>query len=150
VNQIKVSTLIDAPAEVVWADVRQIGSHVEWMDDAVVIRFTSERREGVGATFECDTRVGPLRLNDRMAVTEWDQGRAIGIRHTGLVTGTGRFTLTPVAGDRTLFTWEERLAFPWWMGGSVGRLLGAGVLKAVWRRNLAHLRRRFEPARAAR
>jgi hypothetical protein len=144
VNHINVSTLIDAPAEVVWADVKDIDSHVEWMADAVAIRFRSERRAGVGATFDCDTRVGPLRLTDRMEVTEWEDGRAIGIRHAGLVTGTGRFSLTP-AGDRTIFRWEERLAFPWWMGGTAGGLVGAWVLKAIWRRNLNQLRRRFGP-----
>jgi hypothetical protein len=52
VNHIKVSTLIDAPPGPVWADVSQIASHVEWMDDAVAIRFTSERQAGVGATFD--------------------------------------------------------------------------------------------------
>jgi hypothetical protein len=145
VNHIKVSTLIDAPAPRVWADVRQIASHVEWMDDAVAIRFTSERRQGVGTTFDCDTRVGPFRLTDRMEVSEWEDGRAIGIRHTGMVTGSGRFTLSPAPPERTRFTWQEDLKFPWWMGGSVGGLIGARVLKAVWRRNLARLRRRFEP-----
>jgi hypothetical protein len=145
VNHIKVTTLIDAPPGRVWADVRQIASHVEWMDDAVAIRFTSERRGGVGTTFDCDTRVGPIRLTDRMEVTEWEDGRAIGIRHSGIVTGAGRFTLNRARRDRTRFTWEERLRFPWWMGGSLGGLVGARVLKAVWRRNLAHLRRRFEP-----
>jgi Polyketide cyclase / dehydrase and lipid transport len=144
-NHIKVSTLIDAPPPRVWADVRQIASHVEWMDDAVAIRFTSERRGGVGTTFDCDTRVGPFRLTDRMEVTEWEDGRAIGICHIGMVTGAGRFTLSPARRDRTRFTWEERLRFPWWMGGSLGGMVGSRVLKAVWRRNLAHLRRRFEP-----
>jgi hypothetical protein len=128
----------------VWADVRQIDSHVEWMADAVAIRFRTERQEGVGTAFDCDTKLGPIRLTDRMEVTEWEHGRAIGIRHTGMVTGTGRFTLSPAPQDKTRFTWEERLTFPWWLGGSVGGFVGARVLKAIWRRNLAHLRSRFD------
>jgi hypothetical protein len=128
----------------VWADVSQIDSHVEWMADAVAIRFTSERRGGVGTTFDCDTRLGPFRLTDHMEVTEWEYGRLIGIRHTGVVTGRGRFTLSPADGDTTDFSWEERLRFPWWMGASFGGLIGARLLRAVWRRNLAKLRGRLE------
>ena len=47
----------------------------------------------MGTSFECDTRVGPLRLTDRMTVVEWDEPRAMAVRHTGLVSGTGRFLL---------------------------------------------------------
>ena len=144
-TQITVRTLIDAPVERVWADVRDLASHVEWMDDAVAIRFASPLREGVGTTFDCDTRIGPLRLTDRMEVTEWEDGQTIGIRHVGVVRGAGRFTLRPAPGGQTCFTWKEQLTFPWWMGGRVGSAVGARMLKAVWRTNLAHLRVRFEP-----
>jgi hypothetical protein len=114
------------------------------MHDAVGIRFRTTQHEGMGTTFETDTKVGPFRLTDVMAVTEWDPGRAIGIRHVGLVTGTGRFTLIPARGDRTRFTWEEQLEFPWRLGGPLAGLAARPVLKWVWRRNLAQLRRRFE------
>jgi len=134
--------VLPAPPAVVWADVRDVASHVEWMEDAVAIRFTSDRHEGGGTSFDCDTRIGPLRLTDRMVVTEWEEGRVIGIRHVGLVTGTGRFTLAPQDGA-TVFTWTERLVFPWWMGGPIGALVGAPVLRFVWRRNLRNLRLRF-------
>jgi hypothetical protein len=141
--RIRVSTVIDAPLATVWADLRNIASHVEWMQDAVAIRFTSERREGVGTSFECDTRVGPFRLRDTMVVTEWEPERAMGIRHEGVVTGVGRFTLRRRGRRRTRFTWTERLTFPWWLGGPAGALVGGQVLRVVWRRNLAGLRRRF-------
>ena len=143
-GRIRVSTTIDAPPGRVWDDVKDIGSHVEWMQDAVAIRFTSGRRSGVGTAFDCDTRVGPLRLTDRMEVTEWRPRRAMGIRHVGLVTGTGRFTLRRRRGGRTRFRWEEQLVFPWWMGGPVGGVVGGQVLRLIWKRNLANLKRRVE------
>ena len=136
---ITVSTIIDAPPRVVWASVRDIGSHVGWMADAEAIRFTSRRRTGVGTTFECDTRVGPLTLTDVMEVTSWVERREMGVRHTGVVTGTGRFTLRRARGGRTRFTWEERLVFPWWLGGRVGGVVGARVLKQIWKGNLRRL-----------
>jgi hypothetical protein len=138
VPRIRVSTTIDAPPAEVWADVRDLGSHVEWMADAEEIRFTSDATSGVGATFDCLTKVGPIRLTDRMEVTEWADGEAIGVRHVGLVTGTGRFTLVGEGGG-TRFTWEEELAIPWWLGGPAA----AKVLELVWVRNLRSLRARF-------
>lgn len=143
------ATTIPAPVPEVWADVRDLGSHVEWMADAEAIRFTSPTRSGVGTTFDCDTKVGPLSLVDRMEVTEWEDERVIGVRHVGLVTGVGRFTLRADPGGReaTRFTWEEQLTFPWWMGGPVGAIVGGVVLRLVWRRNLRRLRARFPPAR---
>lgn len=142
--RVRVSTVIDAPRRRVWADVADVASHVEWMADAVAIRFTGPGRSGVGTTFDCDTRIGPLRLTDRMQVTEWAPGRAMGVRHTGLVTGEGRFTLRRAGRGRTRFTWDERLVFPWWMGGPAGALAGSVVLRRVWAGNLGRLKRRIE------
>ena len=87
------ATMLDASPDAVWADVADIGSHVEWMADATAIRFLSAQTSGVGTTFECDTKVGPFKLTDVMEITEWAPGKVMGVRHTGLVTGTGRFTL---------------------------------------------------------
>ena len=63
-----------------------------------------------------------------------------------MVTGSGRFTLTPIdLARRTRFTWEESLTFPWWMGGPVGAFVGGKVvLAAIWRRNLRGLKRLVE------
>jgi hypothetical protein len=148
-SRITVSTVIDASPDEVWAAVEDIGSHVEWMADAEAIRFTSDRTSGVGTIFECDTQVGPLRLTDLMEITRWEPGRAMGVRHVGLVTGDGVFTLSP-AGRRfrrrraTRFEWTEQLTFPWWMGGPVGAVAGGVVLRAVWRGNLRRLKARVE------
>jgi hypothetical protein len=89
-----------------------------------------------------------LRTVDVMRVTEWRPRAAMGIEHTGVVHGRGRFTLRRRARDRTRFCWEERLTFPWWMGGVVGEQLARPVLRAVWRRNLRALKQQVEAARA--
>lgn len=147
-TRIRVGVLIDASRRRIWDDVKDIASHVEWMEDAAAIRFTSGRRAGVGTTFDCDTRIGPVRLTDRMEVTEWRPARRMGIRHVGLVTGTGHFTLRRRRKGRTRFTWEEQLRFPWWMAGPVGGAIGSQILRLVWRRNLRNLKRRIESTTA--
>src|SRR5687767_2426528 len=98
---IRVATIIDAPPAAVWAVVRDIARHVDWMRDAEEIRFTSTRHDGVGTTFDCATRIGPFRLTDRMEITEWVDEQVMGVRHVGVVTGTGRFTLHAVGNGRT-------------------------------------------------
>lgn len=137
--RIRVRTRIAASPRDVWRAIEDVTSHVRWMEDAVAIRLTGGRTGGVGTTFECDTKVGPLRLLDRMEVTEWETRRSMGIRHAGLVTGSGRFTLRRRRGG-TLFTWDERLRFPLWAGGAVGGAVAKPVLRRVWRRNLSNLK----------
>lgn len=129
-QRLRVAVDIDAAAPEVWAYVADIPSHVEWMHDARAITFTSP------TTFDCLTVVGPLRMVDRMEIVEWAEGSAIGIRHVGLVRGTGRFTLTPLGPRRTRFEWAEELELPWWMVPPVIAL----VLRWIWRRNLRTLR----------
>jgi hypothetical protein len=143
VPRLKVRTRIDASPERVWGAIEDVRTHVEWMEDAVAIRLTDGPTQGVGTRFECDTKVGPFRLVDRMEVTEWSEPRTMGIRHAGLVTGSGRFTLRGRR-RRTIFTWEERLRFPLWLGGPVAGLLAKPVLRRMWRRSLANLRRSVE------
>lgn len=137
---ITVSTTIAAPPATVWSTVEDIAGHVAWMDDAVAIRFTSDRRSGVGTTFECDTKVGPFRLVDTMKITEWKTGKVLGVRHIGIVSGQGRFTLRKARRGRTKITWTEKLRFPLWLGGPLAaNIAGRVVLKRIWKKNLRNL-----------
>jgi hypothetical protein len=134
--RIRVDATIDAPPSAVWHRLADISDHVSWMADAAAIRFRDDRRSGVGTTFECETRLGPLRTLDVMEVTEWRERELLGVRHSGLVTGTGRFLLRSTGRERTRLTWDEDLRFPWWLGGPIGGVLARPVLRAVWRGNL--------------
>jgi hypothetical protein len=142
VSRLGVAIEIAATPQQVWDVVERVEDHVEWMLDAVAIRFQTDQHRGVGTSFHCDTRVGPIKLVDRMEITEWEAGSVMGVHHVGVVTGTGRFTLTPIdLGRRTRFGWDESLHFPWWLGGEVGSLIvGRVVLRAIWTRNLRNLK----------
>ena len=108
--------------------------------------FEGDQTRGVGTRFVCDTKIGPFRLTDRMEITEWLPREAMGVRHTGIVEGTGRFTLHRAVGGGTLFAWEEDLMFPWWLAGGIGAASGRPALRRVWRRNLAQLKELVERA----
>ena len=145
--RISVSVQIDAPVDRVWQVVEPIERHVDWMADAVAIRFTGQQTRGAGTEFECDTKVGPFTLVDKMTVTSWEPMREMGVRHSGIVTGSGVFTLAPAPQGGTEFTWTESLVFPWWMGGPVGAFVGGKVvMRLIWVRNLKKLKKIAEVA----
>jgi hypothetical protein len=144
-----VSVVIDAAPDAVWATVEQLEHHVDWMADADVIRFDTEQRRGVGTRLAVETRIGPFRYTDHLEVVEWIEGAVIGVRHVGRVIGDGQFTLDRSVDGGTLFAWEENLEFPWWLGGRIGEVIGAVVLKRVWRANVQRLKSLVEARRPA-
>ena len=141
--RIRVHTTVDAPPDTVWAYLADIDSHVQWMHDAVRIRFLTTRTSGVGTRFECDSRVGPFQTTDVMEITEWKPGRAMGVRHDGIVTGSGRITLRKARRGRTRVTWTERLHFPLRRGGPVAAYASKPLLRRVWKKSMRNLARRF-------
>lgn len=142
--QLAVDIVIAATPEQVWRDISDIATHVEWMADARSIEFVSAQTSGIGTEFDCTTQIGPLRTVDRMEITEWDPPRTMGVRHSGVVRGEGRFTLRPVGRAHTRFEWREELEFPLAFGGRLGATVASPVLRYVWRRNLTALARRFQ------
>jgi uncharacterized protein YndB with AHSA1/START domain len=146
---IAVSVVIDALPATVWSVLEPIEHHVDWMADAEAIDFTSDQTRGVGTTFVCLTKVGPIRLRDAMEITEWTPNHAMGVRHDGLITGVGRFTLSQYGAAGTRFIWREQLTFPWWLGGPLGALIGGKVvLRTIWKRNLRTLKTLVEAGTA--
>lgn len=141
---IRVNRIINARRHAVWAELRQIDRHVQWMADAESITFSSSQREGVGTEFSCRTKVGPIVLNDKMEITAWIDESTMSVIHRGIVTGEGTFTLADHP-DGTLVSWEESLDFPWWVGGPPGAVVARAVLRMIWRGNLRRLASLIEP-----
>jgi hypothetical protein len=148
-TMIRVVTTIRASPETTWSAIEKIETHVNWMADAESITFTTAQHAGVGTMFDCVTRIGPIRLVDVMLITRWVPGEAMGVDHRGVVRGSGVFTLRAIGERRTLFSWEEALTFPWWLGGFLGEVVSRPLLTRIWRGNLVRLRRLVETGTAA-
>jgi hypothetical protein len=145
-TRLRMRRLIEASPEAVWDELSHLDRHVTWMADAESIEFVGPKRRGVGTVFDCATKVGPLRLRDRMEVTRWTDRRELGVRHVGLVSGEGVFSLRPDGGGhRTQLDWTERLRFPWYLGGPITGLLAKPILRHIWRGNLRRLAARITP-----
>jgi carbon monoxide dehydrogenase subunit G len=129
---------IEAPLGAVWQAASDFASHPRWMADVASIEFLGEQRRGAGTRLRVETVVGPFRTTDVITVTGWTDRRSIAVEHTGLVGGTGRFDLSPVAGATRLI-WTEHLRFPLIAGGPLTAFLSRPVLTAIWRGNLARL-----------
>lgn len=148
---INVSVDIPAPVSVVWNQISDISTHVDWMADAEEIEFVGSQTAGVGTRFLCKTRVGPFTTTDRMEVTGWTPGSEMAVEHVGLFSGQGLFKLQSISGagrsgdgdgtaDSTRFLWSEQLSFPWYFGGALGAFVAKPILSAIWRGNLRRLR----------
>jgi Polyketide cyclase / dehydrase and lipid transport len=135
---IEVSVVVSASVAAVWEELSALERHTEWMADAERIMFRTEQTRGVGTAMDVLTRVGPLRTMDVMVIDRWDEGRAIGVTHRGIVSGTGVFTIDAAAtGTRVM--WREDLRFPWYLGGVITAVLARPVLRRIWKRNLDRL-----------
>ena len=106
------------------------------MRDAVAVHVDPPGDAGVGSILVAESRYGPIRLSDRMEVTEWLPRVTIGVRHIGLVSGEGRFLLEEIDGGGTALIWEEHLRFPSVLGGPVGERIAAPILRSVFRASL--------------
>jgi hypothetical protein len=145
--RVTISIEIPTTPDVVWAELEKVEEHVEWMADAVAITFDTEQRRGVGTSFACKTKIGPLTTTDHMTIIEWEDGALMGVTHRGAVTGTGRFSLEASGSSATTVTWNEQLEFPWWMGGVIGGKIAAPIFRWIWNRNLSRLNDRVMRAR---
>lgn len=136
---ISISRQVPFSADRVFRELAALERHHTWMADAEAVEIVSAQRRGVGVEMIAHTRIGPLRTADRMVVVDWDEGRAIGVRHVGLVRGVGRLSVQADGPDRARVRWDEELVFP---GGHLGELAAHAarpVLEWIWRGNLARL-----------
>ena len=142
-DPITVSIDLVAPIDQVWAHLADLEQQHEWMGDIESLSFETAQRSGAGTIMLVATKVGPLRLADRMEVTAWEPPTSMTVAHQGIVKGTGEFQLTAIGGA-TRLTWTEELHFPWQLGGLLTAVASRPILATIWRHNLQRLKRLVE------
>ena len=141
---IEVETLIYASLDDVWNEVSKIENHSKWMKDAVNIDFQTDNKSGGGTKIKVLTKIGPIKLNDFMTFTKWEEKKSIGVDHVGIVTGKGEMKFEKIDENTTKFKWTETLKFPIYLGGVIGELFGKPVLELIWKQNLNNLKKIIE------
>ena len=128
----------------VWEKVTDWAAHSAWIPNTVVT--VTKGTNGIGTEFVGITRIGPLRLDDPMTVSEIqtpNAGRAsCTIIKTGSVLGgTAGFVLTAVDDSTTRLDWFEDIhlkpqAIFWWTAPfviAIGTIAFRSALKAFAR-----------------
>ena len=139
--EIRIEQEVCASRAEVWKELSDLGSHASWMRDAREIAFLGESTSGVGTRMRVPTRIGPLKTNDILEVTGWVDGESVTVNHEGLVSGRGKFSLA--GDDPTVVVWDERLRFPWWLGGPIAAMAAKPILNRIWSGNLNRFAARF-------
>lgn len=142
----RIDIRLDLPHDIthVWERLTDWGSHSAWIPHTVVDVTT--QTNGVGTEFIGVTRIGPIRLDDPMTVSESrppKRGAAsCMVTKTGLVLGgTAGFTLTALGDSTTRLDWFEDIhlkpqAFFWWTAPfvrAIGTVAFRSALKAFAR-----------------
>ena len=109
-TRIDVRIELPPPINHVWERLADWGSHSAWIPNTVVT--VTKPTAGIGTEFVGITRIGPLRLDDPMTVSEFEppvNGTAsCMVTKTGRVLGgTAGFTLTELGDTSTRLDWFE-------------------------------------------
>ena len=116
----KLSITINKDIQSVWDSVKDINSHIDWMQDADTIELISGSQNEIGSKYMCKTKVGFLKTNKLNVFNECGDE------------------------DQTEFIWEEDLVFPLYMGSIIGKKIAMLILHRIWNKNLLNLKSSIE------
>ncbi len=116
--RIRTERVIDAAAETVWAQLTDWPAQSRWIPLTTVTVDRQGAAGGLGTRFTGRTRLGPVRFDDPMEVTEWSPPAAGGpgrcrVRKLGpWLTGWAEIAVRPERGG-TRVEWIEEVRARW-------------------------------------
>jgi uncharacterized membrane protein len=142
-NAVEIHTEISVPTDraQTWELLIDLQRQPEWMKDALSIEQLTDGPVGVGTVMRVPTQILFLRTTDRMEVTAFDPLEKWSVKHIGLVTGEGTFSLREdEAGTGTIVHWHERLSAPLGILGRIGMTLFRPALRYQFHSDLVRFR----------
>jgi len=141
VRELTVTVDVDAPQQTVWDALVDWPRQGEWMP-ATKVRVVGGSGRGVGGRIEARTGLGPLRVLDRMTITEWQPPHRCAVEHVGrVIRGSARFEVRPHGERRSRLVWSEQLLAPFGLPDAVAGLLLRSATALVIRTGLRRLSR---------
>jgi hypothetical protein len=142
--ELTVGVDVSAPQQRVWDALVDWPRQGEWMP-ATAVRVVAGGGQGVGGRIAAWTGVGPVRVLDRMTITEWQPPRRCAVEHTGrVIRGAAWFDVLDLGEGRSRVVWTERLTAPFGLPDAVARLVLRPATGLVIRVGLRRLARRLE------
>ena len=148
-NAVAIHTEIEVPTDrqATWDILVDLQLQPEWMKDALSIEKLTDGPVGVGTIMRVPTQILFLRTTDHMEVTEFEPLQKWSVKHVGLVTGEGTFTLHDRAGTPgTVVHWDERLSAPLGALGRLGMTLFRPALRHQFHSDLVRFKKLCENA----
>jgi uncharacterized membrane protein len=143
-NAVEIHTEIEVPTDRqrTWDLLVDLELQPKWMKDALSIEKLTEGPVGVGTVMRVPTQILFLRTTDHMEVTAFEPLEKWSVKHVGLVTGEGTFTLqNSSTGAGTLVHWHERLSAPLGLLGRMGMTLFRPALRHQFHSDLVRFQR---------
>lgn len=141
---LRVSTVVEAPPERVWALLADVERQPAWMTDLRSVRLETPGPVGLGTRAVGTVRIAGLGATDPVEVTAFEPPRRFAVEHQGRFRGQGTFTVEGLGDGASRIVWEEILRAPllpraWW-------LIARPILRRVFAADLARLRTLAEGA----
>lgn len=122
----------------------------DWEKQSDWILFTTVKQlsnagQRQDAILLAETKLGPIKFVDTMAVTDWQPFVRIVVEHTGrIILGKGVFSVRKISDDSCEFTWEEITPVPFGLIGQVGLVILRPVIKLLFNSSLKRLKANLE------
>ncbi len=137
--RVSIKRSLPFPKSVVWREISAIERHSLWMTDAERIEFLTTEKVGDKVEFDCLTRVGPIKVRDRMKIINWEEPNSITVVHKGIFKGEGTLSLRHLSPEYCEIQWSEKIVFPPFLLGPVGAKVAKPILERIWKNNLEQL-----------
>lgn len=133
---LRVSTVVEAPPERVWALLADVEQQPAWMTDLRSVRLGTPGPIGLGTRAVGTVRIAGLQVTDPVEVTAFEPPRRFAVEHLGSFRGRGTFTVEALGDGASRVVWEEILHAPllpraWWLAARplLGRVFAADLAR---------------------